>query len=106
MTEAINPEIFQHLVGLAALELDSGEAEYLRRELNSQLTAIRELEAIELDASTPIASHGVPYTPEISQPPREDRAQSSGLADDILAQVPETQGRFIVVPDIPHTELE
>jgi aspartyl/glutamyl-tRNA(Asn/Gln) amidotransferase C subunit len=106
MAEAITLEIFHHLVGLAALELDPGEAEYLRRELNSQLKAIRELEAIQLDPETPIASHGVPYTPGISQPPREDRAQPSGLADDILAQVPETDGRYIVVPDIPHTELE
>jgi aspartyl-tRNA(Asn)/glutamyl-tRNA(Gln) amidotransferase subunit C len=106
MADAISPEIFHHLVGLAALELDSGESEYLRRELNHQLRAIRELEAIELDPATPIASHGVPYTPDISQPPREDQAQPSGLADDILAQAPETEGRFIVVPDIPHTELE
>ncbi len=106
MADAISPEIFQHLVGLAALELDAGEAEYLRRELNSQLKSIRELEAIDLDPATPIASHGVPYPPEISQLPREDRAHSSGLADDILAQVPETEGRFIVVPDIPHMDLE
>lgn len=106
MTEGISPEIFQHLVGLAALELEAKEAEYLRRELNSQLKAISELEAITLDAETAITSHGVPYTPAISQPPREDRVQPSGLADDILAQAPETEGRYIVVPDIPHTELE
>ena len=90
MADVISPEIFHHLVGLAALELDAGEAEYLRRELNSQLKAIRELEAIDLNPETPIASHGVPYTPGISQLPREDRTQPSGLADDILAQVPET----------------
>ncbi len=106
MTDGITPEIFQHLVGLAALRLEPKEAEYLRRELNSQLKAIRELEAIVLSAGTPITSHGVPYSAAISLPPREDRVQPSDLADDILAQAPETEGRFIVVPDIPHTDLE
>ena len=36
--QAITPEVFDHLVQLAALELDEKQAEYLRRELNSQLS--------------------------------------------------------------------
>ena len=34
--EEISPEVFNHLVDLAALALDEKEAEYLRRELNHQ----------------------------------------------------------------------
>ena len=51
--QAISPEVFDHLVQLAALELDEEQSEYLRRELNSQLSAVRELEAIQLDPETP-----------------------------------------------------
>lgn len=106
MTEAITAEIFRHLVDLAALELDESEAEYLRAQLNSQLKAIRELEAIKLDDDDAgITSHGVPYTPAISSLPRDDSPAPSDLADAILKQAPEVDGRYLVVPDIPHTEL-
>jgi aspartyl/glutamyl-tRNA(Asn/Gln) amidotransferase C subunit len=104
-SDLITPSIFDHLEELAALELADDEREYLRRELNNQLKAVRELEAITVDPATPITSHGVPYTPEISAAPRTDEAVSCPDADEILAQAPETDGRYIVVPDIPHTDL-
>jgi aspartyl-tRNA(Asn)/glutamyl-tRNA(Gln) amidotransferase subunit C len=106
MPDAITPEIFDHLVLLAALELDPQEAEYLRRELNHQLKAIHELEAIPLDPDTLITSHGVPYTAAITPPVREDEWQPCPDADKILRQAPQTDQHYIVVPDIPHTELE
>jgi Asp-tRNA(Asn)/Glu-tRNA(Gln) amidotransferase C subunit len=68
----ISPEIFEHLVKLAALELDEKEAEYLRRELNHQLSAIHELEAIRLDPDLPLASHGVSYDAHNSSALRAD----------------------------------
>ena len=102
----ITPEIFQHLVRLAALELDEEEAEYLRRELNQQLQAIRDLESIDLATDLPITSHGVPYSPESRPGLRPDRSEPSDKADAILEQAPEVEDRFFVVPDIPHTELE
>lgn len=105
MSDAITPEIFRHLVDLAALELDEAEGEYLRGQLNAQLKAIRELEAIDLEAGLAITTHGVPFAPEVSAPPREDVPEPSALADAILRQAPEVDGRYLVVPDIPHTEL-
>ena len=106
MTETIDRETFDHLVQLAALELRSDEAEYLLRELNNQLNVIRELEAIPLDADIPITSHGVPYTKAISQPPRTDEWLPYDDPAGILAQAPQTDDGYIVVPDIPHTTLE
>jgi len=105
MAEQITAAVFDHLVELAALELEAEEAEYLRAQLNSQLKAIRELEAIEVGPEVGITSHGVPYTPEISAVPRADLARPSDQADAILRQAPETEGRYVVVPDIPHTDL-
>jgi aspartyl-tRNA(Asn)/glutamyl-tRNA(Gln) amidotransferase subunit C len=105
VTEKITREIFDHLVGLAALELEDDEAEYLRRELNGQLKAIVELESIAVEESTPITSHGVDYTPEISQPLRDDQIEPCLDADAILAQAPQVEDRYFVVPDIPHEDL-
>ncbi len=106
MTDTISPELFSHLVLLAALELSPEEAEYLRGQLNKQLKAIDELQAIPLDPSTPIAEHGVPFTPQISPPTRPDAWQPDPHPDAILAQAPETEEGYIVVPEIPHTDLE
>ena len=43
MSDEITPELFNHLVELAALELNPDLAEYLLRELNNQIKAIHEL---------------------------------------------------------------
>ena len=106
MSEQITPELFNHLVDLAALELSADQAEYLRKQLNNQLKAIQELEAIPLDADVPISLHGVPYTAPESAAPREDEWHLYADAKDILSQAPELEDDYIVVPDIPHTTLK
>jgi aspartyl/glutamyl-tRNA(Asn/Gln) amidotransferase C subunit len=106
MSDEISPELFEHLAELAALELDAGESEYLRRQLNNQLKAIHELETIPLDPSTPVASHGVSYTPAISPSIRADEAASYPDPARLLACAPETDDGYIVVPDIPHQNLK
>jgi Asp-tRNAAsn/Glu-tRNAGln amidotransferase C subunit len=106
MSEQITPEIFDHLVDLAALALDEKQAEYLRKQLNNQLKAIHELEAIPVDADVPISLHGVPYAAEESAAPREDEWYAYPDTQDILAQAPQLEDDYIVVPDIPHTTLK
>ena len=106
MTERIDQETFAHLVDLAALQLDAAEAEYLRQQLNNQLQAIHELEAIPLEEDVPVTSHGVPYTKTSSPPPREDVWIPYPNPQDILDQAPQAEDGYIIVPDIPHTNLE
>lgn len=106
MTESISFEVFSHLVGLAALELDPAEAEYLHRQLNNQLKAIQELEAIPLDESVPVTSHGVPYTVATSPVPREDVWLPYPDPGEILEQAPLVDDGYLIVPDIPHTDLD
>ncbi len=105
MSDPITPELFAHLVQLAALELSPEESEYLRRELNNQLKAIRDLEAIPLEKETPVTSHGVPYTPAITPPIRQDEWKPCPAPQEIVAQAPETEDGYIIVPDIQHTDL-
>jgi aspartyl/glutamyl-tRNA(Asn/Gln) amidotransferase C subunit len=108
MSDMIPPDVFEHLVALAALQLDPEEGEYLRSQLNNQLKAIQELEAIPIPEGTPLAAHGVPYPPGASQPPRPDRwiPCTEAEVQAILEQAPRMADGYIVVPDIPHTELE
>ena len=104
--QPITPDLFNHLVGLAALELAEEEAEYLRRELNNQMKAIEELEAIPLSEETPITSHGVPYSPQITPAARVDEWIACPNPEEIIAQAPDTKNGYVIVPDIPHTELD
>ncbi|SRR5258706_3377867 len=106
MSDEISPELFNHLVELAALELDAEEAEYLRRQLNNQLKAIHELETIPLDPATPVASHGVPYTRASSPSIRADELDAYPHPGRLILGAPETQDGYIVVPDIPHQDLK
>jgi len=105
MSDPITPELFQHLVQLAALQLDSQEAEYIRRQLNNQLKAINELAQIPLADDTPITSHGVPYTAETTPAIRADDWQPYPDPEKILGQAPKMDDGYIIVPDIKHTEL-
>ncbi|MEP7356772.1 MAG: aspartyl/glutamyl-tRNA amidotransferase subunit C [Anaerolineales bacterium] len=107
MPEAITPELFDHLAELAALDLQPHEKEYLRAQLNGQLKAIQELERIPMPAGVPPAAHGVPYPPENRPPLRADEAWvDAALAQRILAQAPQLEDGYFVVPDIPHQALE
>jgi aspartyl/glutamyl-tRNA(Asn/Gln) amidotransferase C subunit len=106
MTDSISRSMFDHLVDLAALELTPAEADYLLQQMNNQLKSIAELIAIPLDEDTPIASHGVPYRAEMSAPLRLDVIHPCQNVDEILAQAPQVQERYIIVPDIPHATLE
>jgi len=104
--EKITPQVFQRLVDLAAFDLSPEEGEYLRRELNNQLVSIEVLESIPIDAEVKAAAHGVPYPPERSPALRADEWVMDPNREDILAQAPEMEDGYIVVPDISQEELE
>ena len=106
MQAEITPELFEHLVELAALKLTPEEGEYLREQLNGQLKAIHELERIPLSDEVPPAAHGVTFAAEIRPALRADNPQRSPYAEKILKQAPETEEGYFVVPDIPHTLLK
>jgi aspartyl/glutamyl-tRNA(Asn/Gln) amidotransferase C subunit len=106
MTEELSVEVFQRLVQLAALELDETESEYLRKQLINQLKSIEELSSIPVEESIPPARHGVSFPKDISPALRPDKWIPYPNPDDILAQAPQTEERYYVVPEIPHTKLD
>jgi aspartyl/glutamyl-tRNA(Asn/Gln) amidotransferase C subunit len=106
MKDEITSELFERLVELAAFAFDPTEAEYLRGELNSQLRAIHQLETVSLDDEVPPASHGVPYTDQSSPPLREDKWVRCENPEEILAQAPQMDDGYFIVPDKPPTKLD
>ncbi|MEN8241585.1 MAG: aspartyl/glutamyl-tRNA amidotransferase subunit C [Chloroflexota bacterium] len=106
MPEAITPEIFDKLVGLASLEVGKEEGEYLRQELNNQLSSVAELEAIPLDESVQVSSHGVEYLKENTPEMRADLLDSNKNPEKIVAKAPESEDGYFVVPNIPLEGLD
>jgi aspartyl-tRNA(Asn)/glutamyl-tRNA(Gln) amidotransferase subunit C len=106
MPDEITPDLFNHLVQLAALELNPEESEYLRKEMNNQLRSIRELAAIPLDSDLPIEPHGIPYSEVNTPKTRLDEWFAYPAPEKLLAQAPETDEGYIVVPEIPHKNLD
>jgi aspartyl/glutamyl-tRNA(Asn/Gln) amidotransferase C subunit len=106
MPEAITPEIFQKLVRLASLDVDEKEGEYLRQQLNNQLSSVAELEAIPLDEDIQVTSHGVKYSPEITPEMRADRHTPYPNPGKIVHNAPEAEDGYFVVPNIPIEGLE
>lgn len=105
MADIISPELFDKLVELAALELDSVEAEYLRGQLNNQLKAVAELERIPVPDDIPPAAHGITFGRGLRPVWRVDEPTREVDPAAILAQAPEADDGYFVVPDIPHTAL-
>lgn len=106
MSENITEEIFNHMVELAALELDEEESQYLRKELNNQLLAIEELRAFPMPEGVEPAAHGVPFPDSISAPIREDIPKAFSDPDSIIAGAPESEDRYFIVQDIQHEDLD
>jgi aspartyl-tRNA(Asn)/glutamyl-tRNA(Gln) amidotransferase subunit C len=106
MPDEITPELFNHLVQLAALELNHEEGEYLRKEMNNQLRSIRELIAIPINFDLPIRPHGISYSPATSPEIRADEWKPYPDSEKLLAQAPEIEEGYIIVPEIPHKDLE
>ena len=93
-----------YLLELAALDVDVGEKEILRRELNKQLLVIRELEKIDIDG-VQVSSHGVMYDAGVQQRLREDVLEYCPLGKEILAQGANTEADYFVVPETLHFDL-
>ncbi|HOE70157.1 MAG TPA: aspartyl/glutamyl-tRNA amidotransferase subunit C [Brevefilum sp.] len=106
MRDEISPEIFAKLADLAAFRFNPEEAEYLRMELNQQLKAIRQLETLALDVDVPLVPRGVTYTAESRPPLRPDVWVPFENPEEILNQAPEVEDGYLIVPDIPHRELD
>jgi len=95
--EHITAELFEKLVGLAALELTEEERAYLFEEMNHQLASVESLNRIPIPEGAQPSLHGL--TPDGSAP-RADDWQPFPCPQKIVALAPESEGGMIAVPDV------
>ncbi len=96
MTEPkISLKDVEHVARLARLELSDADKERMRRELDSILSYIDKLRAVDTEGVEP-TSHAMPLTNVM----REDVTRPSFPQFDMLANAPERSGDFFRVPRI------
>lgn len=93
----ISPELFDKLVGLAALELTSEERDYLFEEMNHQLTSVEALSLIPLPEEIQPSLHGIETK---GAGPRADDWQPFSNPAEIIALAPESEDGMVAVPDV------
>jgi len=85
----------EHVARLARLELSDADKERMRRELDSILSYIDKLRALDTEGVEPTA-HAIPMTNVM----RDDMPRPSLPQDVMLANAPERSGEFFRVPRI------
>lgn len=102
----IDPETFSHLIELASFEFEPDQADYLRDQLNNQLRTIEELVAVPIDEDLTVEIHGVSYPQSLSQALREDTSSKFPDRNELTGQFPRFEDGYVIVPDIPHQDLD
>ena len=84
-----------HLAHLARIAVEESEVEHLRGELNAILAFVAQLEEVNVEGVEPMTS----VTP-MQLKMREDKVTDGGDAARVLANAPETQDGFFLVPKV------
>ena len=84
-----------HIARLARIRVSEDELEALAGELSSILTWIEQLDEVDTTRVAPITS-----AVELNLPMREDVVDDGGKQADILADAPESELGFFVVPKV------
>ena len=94
-TNQISTEDVRHVAELARLALDNQSIEACRSDLGSILGHIETINSIPTDGVEPMA-HAIDMTNRLSQ----DEAQPSLPIEDVLANAPAVEDRYIAVPKV------
>ena len=92
---AVDSNTVRRVAHLARMAVAEDEIEDLRRELNAMLAFVDELADIDVTGVEPMTS----VTP-MAMKMREDEVNDGNIADDVLANAPEREDHFFIVPKV------
>jgi aspartyl-tRNA(Asn)/glutamyl-tRNA(Gln) amidotransferase subunit C len=92
---AVDSDTVRRVAHLARMAVAEDEIEDLRRELNAMLAFVDELADIDVTGIEPMTS----VTP-MAMKMREDEVNDGNIADDVLANAPEREDHFFIVPKV------
>jgi aspartyl-tRNA(Asn)/glutamyl-tRNA(Gln) amidotransferase subunit C len=92
---AVDTETVRRVAHLARMAVAEDEIEGLGRELNAMLAFVEQLADNDVTGVGPMTS----VTP-MAMKMREDEVNDGGIADAVLANAPEREDHFFVVPKV------
>jgi aspartyl-tRNA(Asn)/glutamyl-tRNA(Gln) amidotransferase subunit C len=92
---AVDTETVRRVAHLARMAVAEDEIEGLGRELNAMLAFVEQLADIDVTGVRPMTS----VTP-MAMKMRQDEVNDGGIADAVLANAPEREDHFFVVPKV------
>ena len=92
---SVDSAIVRRIAHLSRIAVGDDEVERLGQELNAILAFVEELNAVDVSGVEPLTS-----VLPMNMKKREDVVTDGGVADDILANAPEREDHFFVVPKV------
>ena len=92
---SVDSAIVRRIAHLSRIAVGDDEVERLGQELNAILAFVEELNAVDVSGVEPLTS-----VLPMQMKKRSDVVTDGGFADDILANAPEREDHFFVVPKV------
>ena len=91
----VDPALVHRIAHLARIKVEEDEVERLGRELSAILAFVEELNSVDVSGVEPLTS-----VLPMKMKKRKDVVTDGGKATDILANAPEREDQFFVVPKV------
>lgn len=92
---SVDQATVRRIAHLARIAVEDDEVERLKGELNAILAFVEELSSVNVDGVEPLTS-----VLPMQMKKRRDEVTDGGFADDILANAPEREDHYFVVPKV------
>lgn len=92
---SVDQATVRRIAHLARIAVEDDEVERLGQELNAILAFVEELSAVDVEGVEPLTS-----VLPMRMKKREDVVTDGGVAEDILANAPEREDHYFVVPKV------
>ena len=92
---SVDAATVRRIAHLARIAVSEDEVPHLQGELNAMLAFVEQLSEVDVEGVDPMTS----VTP-MQMKKRQDVVDDGGIADDIVANAPATEGHFFLVPKV------
>ena len=92
---SVDAATVRRIAHLARIAVREDEVPHLQGELNAMLAFVEQLSEVNVDGVEPMTS----VTP-MQMKKRADIVTDGGIADDVVANAPATEGHFFLVPKV------
>ena len=92
---SVDAATVRRIAHLARIAVAESEVEHLQGELNSMLAFVEQLREVNVDGVEPMTS-----VMPMEMKKRPDVVDDGGIADEVVANAPETQDHFFLVPKV------